>query len=101
VGISTVASASAHSDRVCLCSTKIEHRLKLQSSYEHHLVADGRPEITTCHSRTALTVDYILYSPGTDTHTLKCFSQLLSLRIYYIYIIAHLCFICASDLKRV
>ncbi|KAM4522173.1 protein angel homolog 2 isoform 2-T2 [Odontesthes bonariensis] len=54
--LATRAAADVH-------STKIEHRLKLQSSYQHHLVADGRPEITTCHSRTALTVDYILYSP--------------------------------------
>ncbi|XP_061603068.1 protein angel homolog 2 [Cololabis saira] len=43
---------------------RIEHSLKLQSSYRHHLAPDGRPEITTCHSRTALTVDYILYSPA-------------------------------------
>ncbi|XP_004568472.2 protein angel homolog 2 isoform X1 [Maylandia zebra] len=42
---------------------RIEHSLKLQSSYQHHLMPDRRPEITTCHSRTALTVDYILYSP--------------------------------------
>ncbi|XP_037541137.1 protein angel homolog 2 [Nematolebias whitei] len=49
------ASAAVHSSR-------IEHSLKLQSSYEHRLMHDGRPEITTCHSRTALTVDYILYS---------------------------------------
>uniref|UniRef100_A0A3Q0RZH4 Protein angel homolog 1 n=1 Tax=Amphilophus citrinellus TaxID=61819 RepID=A0A3Q0RZH4_AMPCI len=52
------------SNRVCLCRAwRIEHSLKLQSSYQHHLMPDGRPEITTCHSRTALTVDYILYSP--------------------------------------
>lgn len=43
--------------------TRIEHSLKLQSSYQHHLKPDGRPEITTCHSRTAMTVDYILYTP--------------------------------------
>lgn len=42
---------------------RIEHSLKLQSSYQHHLMPDGRPEITTCHSRTAMTVDYILYTP--------------------------------------
>uniref|UniRef100_A0A1A7YH64 Angel homolog 2 n=2 Tax=Iconisemion striatum TaxID=60296 RepID=A0A1A7YH64_9TELE len=43
-------------------SSMIEHGLKLRSSYRHRLMPDGRPEITTCHSRTALTVDYILYS---------------------------------------
>ncbi|XP_041831423.1 protein angel homolog 2 isoform X2 [Melanotaenia boesemani] len=48
-------------------SVRLEHSLKLQSSYQHHLVPDGRPEITTCHSRTALTVDYILYSPDFNT----------------------------------
>ncbi|XP_018538428.1 protein angel homolog 2 isoform X2 [Lates calcarifer] len=42
---------------------RIEHSLKLQSSYQHRLMPDGRPEITTCHSRTALTVDYILFTP--------------------------------------
>lgn len=42
---------------------RIEHGLKLQSSYRHRLLPDGRPEITTCHSRTAMTVDYILYTP--------------------------------------
>ncbi|XP_030576674.1 protein angel homolog 2 isoform X2 [Archocentrus centrarchus] len=51
---------------------RIEHSLKLQSSYQHHLMPDGRPEITTCHSRTALTVDYILYSP--DFITLPSFA---------------------------
>ncbi|XP_059212328.1 protein angel homolog 2 isoform X2 [Centropristis striata] len=42
---------------------RLEHGLKLLSSYQHHLKSDGRPEITTCHSRTAMTVDYILYTP--------------------------------------
>ncbi|KAI3364589.1 hypothetical protein L3Q82_011371 [Scortum barcoo] len=48
---------------VAFNSARIEHGLKLQSSYQHRLMPDGRPEITTCHSRTAMTVDYILYSP--------------------------------------
>lgn len=46
---------------------RMEHSLKLQSSYQHRLMPDGRPEITTCHSRTALTVDYILYTPELTT----------------------------------
>ncbi|XP_076612244.1 protein angel homolog 2 isoform X5 [Chaetodon auriga] len=46
---------------------RIEHILKLQSSYQHRLMPDGRPEITTCHSRTAMTVDYILYTPDSIT----------------------------------
>ncbi|XP_067097164.1 protein angel homolog 2 isoform X1 [Osmerus mordax] len=41
----------------------IEHSLLLSSAYSH-LVHDGRPEITTSHSRTSITVDYILYTPG-------------------------------------
>ncbi|XP_062858060.1 protein angel homolog 2 isoform X2 [Trichomycterus rosablanca] len=42
----------------------IEHRLKLASVYSHFLKESGHPEITTCHSRTAMTVDYIFYSPA-------------------------------------
>lgn len=42
---------------------RVSHSLKLQSSYNHRLSPDGRDEITTCHSRTAMTVDYILYTP--------------------------------------
>ncbi|XP_072536397.1 protein angel homolog 2 [Salminus brasiliensis] len=41
----------------------IEHGLKLTSAYSHYLKENGQPEITTCHSRTAITVDYIFYSP--------------------------------------
>ncbi|XP_068565166.1 protein angel homolog 2 isoform X2 [Cebidichthys violaceus] len=56
--LATKAAAAAASN-----SARIEHSLKLRSSYQHHLKPDGRPEITTCHSRTATTVDYILYTP--------------------------------------
>ncbi|XP_041661585.1 protein angel homolog 2 isoform X2 [Cheilinus undulatus] len=55
--LATTAAAAA-SQRA-----RIEHGLKLQSSYKHLLMPDGRPEITTCHSRTAMTVDYIMYTP--------------------------------------
>ncbi|XP_073672597.1 protein angel homolog 2 isoform X1 [Garra rufa] len=40
----------------------IEHCLKLTSAYSHYLKESSQPEITTCHSRTAITVDYIFYS---------------------------------------
>ncbi|XP_051951729.1 protein angel homolog 2-like isoform X2 [Xyrauchen texanus] len=40
----------------------IEHGLKLTSAYTHYLKESSQPEITTCHSRTAITVDYIFYS---------------------------------------
>ncbi|XP_016378515.1 protein angel homolog 2 isoform X2 [Sinocyclocheilus rhinocerous] len=42
--------------------SSIEHCLKLTSAYSHYLKESGQPEITTCHSRTAITVDYIFYS---------------------------------------
>ncbi|XP_016889030.1 protein angel homolog 2 isoform X4 [Cynoglossus semilaevis] len=42
---------------------RLTHSLNLRSSYQHRLVHDGRPEVTTCHSRTAQTVDYILFTP--------------------------------------
>uniref|UniRef100_A0A8C5ECA1 Angel homolog 2 n=1 Tax=Gouania willdenowi TaxID=441366 RepID=A0A8C5ECA1_GOUWI len=45
----------------------ISHTLRLWSSYKHRLNPDGRSEVTTCHSHTAITVDYILYTPGTHT----------------------------------
>ncbi|XP_029903605.1 protein angel homolog 2 [Myripristis murdjan] len=58
--LATKPAAALHSPR-------IEHSVKLQSSYQHLLMHDGRPEITTCHSRTAMTVDYILYTPDSPT----------------------------------
>ncbi|XP_061757136.1 protein angel homolog 2 [Nerophis ophidion] len=42
---------------------RIEHGLKLCSSYEPFLMPDWRPAITTCHSHTAMMVDYVLYTP--------------------------------------
>lgn len=42
---------------------RIEHPLRLSSAYSHQR-HDGKPEITTCHSRSAITVDYILYTPA-------------------------------------
>ncbi|XP_066533071.1 protein angel homolog 2 isoform X2 [Hoplias malabaricus] len=41
----------------------IEHGLKLTSAYSHILKDSKQPEITTFHSRSAITVDYIFYSP--------------------------------------
>uniref|UniRef100_A0A8C4STN6 Angel homolog 2 (Drosophila) n=1 Tax=Erpetoichthys calabaricus TaxID=27687 RepID=A0A8C4STN6_ERPCA len=42
------------------------HQFSLTSAYSHYLSDDGSPEITTCHSRTALTVDYIFYSAAKE-----------------------------------
>ncbi|XP_058246802.1 protein angel homolog 2 isoform X2 [Hemibagrus wyckioides] len=47
-----------------LNSSSIEHAFKLTSVYCHYLKESGHREITTCHSRTAITVDYIFYSPA-------------------------------------
>lgn len=63
----TVEDLATKAAAAVLKRSRIEHSLKLQSSYQHHLEPDGRPEITTCHSRTAMTVDYILYSPDLVT----------------------------------
>ncbi|KAG9347549.1 hypothetical protein JZ751_005117 [Albula glossodonta] len=38
------------------------NNLRLTSAYSHRLKEGGQPEVTTCHSKTALTVDYIFYS---------------------------------------
>ncbi|TRY98107.1 hypothetical protein DNTS_028469 [Danionella cerebrum] len=40
----------------------IEHCLNLTSAYSHYLQESGQSEVTTCISRTAITVDYIFYS---------------------------------------
>lgn len=50
-------------DDPSLSRATLEHTLNLRSSYLHRLNPDGRSEVTTCHSRTAMTVDYIFYSP--------------------------------------
>ncbi|XP_061668841.1 protein angel homolog 2 [Syngnathoides biaculeatus] len=44
-------------------SWSLEHDLTLRSSYTPWLMPDGRAAITTCHSRCAMMVDYILYTP--------------------------------------
>ncbi|KAM9840015.1 protein angel homolog 2 isoform 2-T2 [Aulostomus maculatus] len=58
------AMTSAPETRAAVSSrSRIEHCLNLQSTYKHHLMPDRRHEITTYHSLTAMTVDYILYTP--------------------------------------
>uniref|UniRef100_A0AAY4C9H8 Endonuclease/exonuclease/phosphatase domain-containing protein n=1 Tax=Denticeps clupeoides TaxID=299321 RepID=A0AAY4C9H8_9TELE len=53
---------------VCVCvrinRPQIEHGLNLASVYSHYLKDGRKKEITTCHSKTAITVDYIFYSPA-------------------------------------
>ncbi|XP_006028841.2 protein angel homolog 2, partial [Alligator sinensis] len=47
-------------------SSKLQHHFKLSSVYSHYLPESGLPEVTTCHSRSAVTVDYIFYSAAKD-----------------------------------
>uniref|UniRef100_A0A8C9FP56 Angel homolog 2 n=1 Tax=Pavo cristatus TaxID=9049 RepID=A0A8C9FP56_PAVCR len=47
-------------------SSKLEHHFKLSSVYSHYFPETGLPEVTTCHSRSAVTVDYIFYSAAND-----------------------------------
>lgn len=63
----TVEDLTAKAAAAVCNRARIQHILKLRSSYHHRLMPDGRPEITTCHSRTAMTVDYILYTPDIIT----------------------------------
>ncbi|KPP68302.1 protein angel2-like [Scleropages formosus] len=44
----------------------IEHSLRFTSAYSHYLKENGQPEVTTCHSKTAVTVDYIFYSAAQE-----------------------------------
>ncbi|KAE8600513.1 hypothetical protein XENTR_v10013290 [Xenopus tropicalis] len=44
----------------------LSHHFSLSSVYTHFFPGSGIPEITTCHSRCALTVDYIFYSAAAN-----------------------------------
>ncbi|KAL0967456.1 hypothetical protein UPYG_G00252470 [Umbra pygmaea] len=65
-GISNLSDVAAQAVTAfsSVSKPRIEHGLRLMSAYSHTLAEDGRPEVTTCHSRTAITVDYIFYSAG-------------------------------------
>lgn len=67
--VEDVAASAAAAVAAALHRKRLEHDLKLQSTYQHCLLPDGRPEVTTCHSRTAITVDYILYTPELHSGT--------------------------------
>ncbi|KAJ7341091.1 hypothetical protein JRQ81_004813 [Phrynocephalus forsythii] len=47
--------------------TDLQHSFRLSSVYSHYLPESGVPEVTTCHSRSAVTVDYIFYSTAEDS----------------------------------
>ncbi|XP_040207392.1 protein angel homolog 2 isoform X2 [Rana temporaria] len=42
--------------------SNLNHHFSLSSVYSHVSPNSGMPEVTTCHSRSAVTVDYIFYS---------------------------------------
>ncbi|XP_036926867.1 protein angel homolog 2 isoform X1 [Sturnira hondurensis] len=47
-------------------SSYLQHHFSLSSVYSHYFPDTGIPEVTTCHSRSAITVDYIFYSVGKE-----------------------------------
>ncbi|KAH0622712.1 hypothetical protein JD844_025252 [Phrynosoma platyrhinos] len=49
--------------------TDLHHSFQLSSVYSHYFPESGIPEVTTCHSRSAVTVDYIFYSATKDSRT--------------------------------
>ncbi|XP_018431807.1 PREDICTED: protein angel homolog 2 [Nanorana parkeri] len=49
-------------EKYSLVESNLKHHFRLSSVYSHILPDTGMPEITTCHSSTAITVDYIFYS---------------------------------------
>ncbi|XP_069811061.1 protein angel homolog 2 isoform X2 [Dendropsophus ebraccatus] len=51
---------SVESDR--RVEPSLRHHFSLSSVYSHYFPDTGMPEITTCHSKSAITVDYIFYS---------------------------------------
>ncbi|XP_044145874.1 protein angel homolog 2 [Bufo gargarizans] len=46
--------------------SRLQHHFSLSSVYSHYFPDTGLPEITTCHSKSAITVDYIFYSASTN-----------------------------------
>lgn len=43
-------------------SSNLQHHFSLSSVYSHYFPDTGIPEVTSCHFRSAITVDYIFYS---------------------------------------
>ncbi|XP_067845029.1 protein angel homolog 2 isoform X2 [Heptranchias perlo] len=56
------ATNKKHSPVDELTPSAIQHKFKLMSVYSHYIPDSGKTEVTTCHSRSAVTVDYIFYS---------------------------------------
>ena len=58
----------------------LKHLLRFESAYRHYL-ADGRPEVSTCHSEVSTCVDYIMFSQGVDKVLSKKLSDDVSLNV--------------------
>ncbi|XP_051868577.1 protein angel homolog 2 isoform X2 [Pristis pectinata] len=52
-----------------LTPSAIQHKFKLLSVYSHYLPGTNKTEVTTCHSKSAVTVDYIFYSAAKNNGT--------------------------------
>ncbi|XP_043911437.1 protein angel homolog 2 isoform X1 [Protopterus annectens] len=48
--------------------SQLRHSFWLSSVYSHYLSGTDEPEVTTCHSKTSLTVDYIFYSSARNIY---------------------------------
>ncbi|KAJ1157482.1 hypothetical protein NDU88_010193 [Pleurodeles waltl] len=53
-------------DSTQIPKSSLQHGFSLSSVYSHFIPETGIPEVTTCHSRTAVTVDYIFYSAANN-----------------------------------
>ncbi|XP_015208263.2 protein angel homolog 2 isoform X2 [Lepisosteus oculatus] len=76
--------------------SSIEHKFRLTSVYSHFLTKGGTPEITTCHSRTALTVDYVFYSAAKNDISVQPGSG--PIPDGRLQLLARLCLLCEKDL---
>ncbi|XP_065535467.1 protein angel homolog 2 isoform X1 [Lathamus discolor] len=76
-------------------SSKLQHHFKLSSVYSHYFPETGIPEVTTCHSRSAVTVDYIFYSAANDDAAAQpdtsqqCAFHVITRSVFYAVIKSH------------
>ncbi|XP_030413372.1 protein angel homolog 2 isoform X1 [Gopherus evgoodei] len=69
-GVEKKEAKLEHTEEIIIAAekfpSKLQHHFRLSSVYSHYLPESGVPEVTTCHSRSAVTVDYIFYSTAKD-----------------------------------
>ncbi|XP_075060336.1 protein angel homolog 2 isoform X2 [Mixophyes fleayi] len=84
----TVPNAEKTEESGKRMGSSLQHHFNLSSVYSHFFPDTGLPEITTCHSKSAVTVDYIFYSaarngvftqPGAPCSGLQLLGRLLLL----------------------